>query len=90
MRSGALKVSSLMMSFGNGAQSTTGALFDIQKNNLFTGPKRPIKAIQALSAEESRVIQEKIASYQVVENRKIQFTIGTTIAICTLLYLWIF
>lgn len=89
MRSGALKVSSLMMSFGNGAQSTTGALFDIQKNNLFTGPKRPIKAIQALSAEQNRIIQEKIVEYKMVETRKVQFTIGTTIAICSLLFLWI-
>lgn len=89
MRSGALRIPSLMMSFGNGAQSTTGALFNIHKNNLFTGPKRPIRTIQALSTEQTQIIQERIAEYQVVENRKIQFTIGATIAICSLIMLWI-
>lgn len=90
MRNGALRIPSLMMSFGNGRQAQGNSPFQIQKNNLFMGEKRPIMEIIPMTTEQRSLIDEKIKLYQAIENKKFRLTLVLTVIISTALLLWIF
>lgn len=79
----------MMMSFGNNT-SQKSTPFQIQKNNLFIGPKRPIKEIKRLTPDERQDIELQISEYQAIENRQHLTVIAITTILVTLLTILIF
>jgi len=79
-----------MMSFGNGRQSQDNSPFQIQKNNLFIGEKRPVMEIIPMTPEQRNLIDAKISLYQSIENRQLRLTLTLTTIISTALILWMF
>ncbi|OEK01316.1 hypothetical protein BFP97_07215 [Roseivirga sp. 4D4] len=90
MRNGALRIPSLMMSFGNDRQSQDSSPFQIQKNNLFMGEKRPVMEIIPMTPAQKNSIDEKINLYRAIENKQFRLTLTLTTLISTALLLWMF
>lgn len=89
MRNGSLVIPSMMMSFGNGSAQKSVA-FDIQKNNLFMGPKRPVMEIKTLTSDQRIAIQARLNAYKTIETKRNLLAIGLTVLISTSLFLIIF
>ncbi len=79
-----------MMSFGNGRQPQGNSPFQIQKNNLFTGEKRPVMEIVPMTPVQKNLIEEKVNLYKSIENRQFRLTLILTTIISAALLLWMF
>ncbi len=87
MRNGALRIPSLMMSFGNNS-SNKNQPFNIQENNLFMGPKRPVPKIRKLTPDQKVLIHTMISEDKSTKYRQAITTATFTaifISICLLL-----
>lgn len=82
MRNGSLVIPSMMMSFGNGSSQKSVA-FDIQKNNLFMGPKRPIMKVKTLTSDQKIAINKKLNEYKSIDTQRNLLAIGLTTLIST-------